>query len=87
VTTVVSNMIADTDKQMIIKFLDRNYPVSRVKINKRFKRAIILDTGVFVLGGDNIQKTKQSLIKILSDVFYIDEKYLTPIVNSFMSSR
>lgn len=89
VTTVVSNMITDFDKKMIINFLERNYPISRIKINQRFRRAIVIDSGpIFILGEkNNYELFKQTLMKILSDIFYIDVIYLKPIVDSFISNK
>ena len=34
VTIVVFNMITNFDKKMIVDFMERNYPVSRIKINQ-----------------------------------------------------
>lgn len=89
VTIVVFNMITSFDKKMIVNFMERNYPVSRIKINQRFRRAILLDNGiVFILGErQNYQNFKTSLINILSDIFNVDNSELTPLVDDFLCSR
>lgn len=66
-------MISYKKKQLIIKYLEKNYSVSRVKINQKFKRAIVLDNGYIY----NLNQKEQynvfknlllkSLIKIFSD--------------------
>jgi hypothetical protein len=38
-------MYTDKDKEMVIKYLQRHYPISRVKIDNKFKRAIVLNNG------------------------------------------
>ena len=42
----------EKETHMMIKFLEKNYPVSRVKDKMRFKRAIILDNGISYLLSD-----------------------------------
>ena len=72
---------------MMIKFLERNYPVSRVKINMRFKRAIILDNGISYLLSDehsHIQLRLQ-LSQILKTVFYCDEKSSRTVLKQFLN--
>lgn len=78
-------MISNIDKKIILKYMERNYRVSRVKIQNRFKRGIILDDGsVFLLGGKHsYQQIKPIVIKNLSDIFYIKDEYLTQIVDEF----
>ena len=50
-------MCTDIDKKLIKKFLEANYPVSRIKYNLRFRRAIILDDGSFFILCDNNHQT------------------------------
>ena len=61
------------DKQyhaLIVKFLQRNYPVSRIKVNSRFKRAIVLDDGAYLLSDGNAARPlKTKLISTLKTVF------------------
>ena len=65
--------------------MERNYHVSRVKIQNRFKRGVILDNGsVFLLGDKrSYQQIKPIVIKNLSDIFYIKDEYLRQIVDEF----
>lgn len=70
-----------------MKFLERNYPVSRIKDNMRFKRAIILDNGVSYLLGDatsHIQLRLQ-LNQILKTVFYCDENTSRTVLKKFLN--
>ena len=70
-----------------MKFLERNYPVSRIKDNMRFKRAIILDNGISYLLGDataHIQLRLQ-LNQILKTVFYCDENTSRTVLKKFLN--
>ena len=72
---------------MMMKFLERNYPVSRIKDNMRFKRAIILDNGISYLLGDatsHIQLRLQ-LNQILKTVFYCDENTSRTVLKKFLN--
>lgn len=76
-----------TDK--LFKFLLRHYPVNRVKLNGRFKRAIVLD------GGDTFflsQKERHFLLKkrlgeILVSVFYLDKNYIDTIIDDYLHNN
>jgi hypothetical protein len=66
-------MLNKTDEEMIVKFLQRNYPVSRIKLNNRFKRAIVLDDGAYMLSdGNSARPLKTKLIATLKTVFDCD---------------
>jgi hypothetical protein len=85
-TIVVFNMYTEIDKKLMFKFLERNYSVTRVKHNMRFRRAIQLDTGqTFILGeqGSNTQ-LKFQLIDILQQVFDCDKIICKTVLDSFL---
>jgi hypothetical protein len=73
-------------KQMMFKFLERNYPVSRVKMKKRFKRAVIMDDGnVYLLGDDTQFLTLQhKLMDVLENVFSVDDKTNVDVLKKFL---
>lgn len=79
----------DFDEKMILKFLERNYPVSRVKTNMRFKRAIILDNGNhFFLSEINSRNTlKMALLETLNTVFSYDVRFLKKIIDTFFLTK
>lgn len=82
-------MNTEIDKQLMLKFLDKNYPISRVKHNNKFRRAIILDYGgTFVLGevSHHIQLRHQ-LIEILKKVFSCDEALTRTVLNNFLNIK
>jgi hypothetical protein len=86
VTIAAFNMFTDIDKKLILKFLERNYPVTRVKHNMRFRRAILLDNGqTFILGeqGSHAQ-LKFQLVDILRQIFNCDEIICRVVLDSFL---
>jgi hypothetical protein len=77
----------EKETHMMIKFLEKNYPVSRVKDKMRFKRAIILDNGISYLLSDeqsHIQLRLQ-LNQILKTVFYCDESTSRTVLKKFLN--
>lgn len=78
--------INEFDKKLMLKFLDRNYPISRLKYNGRFKRGIILDSGEAFLVSTtqhNVQ-LKRNLIDILMKVFGCDEATSRVVLSNFL---
>ena len=55
-------------EDLIIKFVQRNYPVSRIKTNNRFKRGIVFDDGAYLFS-DGTMPIKSKIINILKKVF------------------
>jgi hypothetical protein len=79
-------MYTDKDKEMVIKYLQRHYPVRRVRINNKFKRAILLNNGEAhqLNNKANYDFLKTYLIKTLILVFSFDEAFCRNIVNNFL---
>lgn len=79
-------MYTDFDKEMVLKFLERNYPVSRVKHGNRFKRAITLDNGLsFFLSDKNSHiHLKLQLVEHLRLIFSYDENFLKEVIVDFL---
>lgn len=79
-------MINEFDKKLMLKFLERNYPVSRVKLNFHFKRAIVLDNGsAFILSDSGqINQLKFHLLDILTKVFGCDEATSRAVLDNFL---
>lgn len=73
----------------MLKFLERNYPVSRVKHNMRFKRAITLDDGVSYFLSDETShiQLKLQLDQILRTVFYCDETKRKTALKIFLNIK
>lgn len=79
-------MKIEREKQMILKFLERNYPVTRIKVDMRFKRAIILDDGsAFLLGdGSQTHKLKFKLQETIKKVFSSEDSISSAILDNFL---
>lgn len=80
-------MLGEIDKQMMLKFLERNYPVSRIKHNMRFKRGIILDDGTsYLLSGGGAQHLalQYKLFEIIIKIFDCDEATSRAVLSNFL---
>jgi hypothetical protein len=77
------------DTDIMLKFLERNYPVCRIKDNMRFKRAIILDNGTsYLLSDENAHiQLRLHLIQILKTVFYCDETTSRTVLKRFLNIK
>ena len=80
-------MLDVLDKELMLKFLRRNFPVSRIKYNNQFRRAIVIDDGSYYLLGERNQLLAliNKLNVILIIVFSCDIQTSKDIVNIFLS--
>jgi hypothetical protein len=64
-------MITEKDLELIQKYLNKNYPVQRLKYNGKFKRAILFDNGKTYLLSNNNDKPflKKEMILAIETVF------------------
>lgn len=76
----------DEFEKLMISFLIKNYPVVRVKNKNRFKRAIILDNGPYLLS-DNCSALpiKKKLIGILKLVFDCDTNISNEVITKALN--
>lgn len=78
-------MVVDKNKALINKFLERNYPVTRIKINNKFKRGIILDNSIYLLSEKQHRNSSVvELTETLSLIFALNYEILYPIVDVFL---
>lgn len=79
-------MIHDIDKEFMIDFLERNYPVSKIKSNGRFKRGIVVDDGSYYLLGEpsHVIQLQSKLFQILNIVFSSKPSLNRTVLNSFL---
>lgn len=74
------------EKDLMLRFLQRNYPTQRLKHNMRFKRTIILNDGQFyhLSGRENQTRLFYGLLDILRIVFCPDENLSRNVVKEFL---
>ena len=79
-------MLTEKDIEMIQRFLQKNYPVQRVKTNLKFKRAILFDNGHTYWLSNDRDKTnlKREMVNLSMRVFGFDEKLTTNIVTNYL---
>jgi hypothetical protein len=77
------------EKELMLKFLTRNYPVHRIKSNMRFKRSIILENGdVYLLSDKN--STKQlygKLLNVINIVFSSNDDINKTVLKEFLNLK
>lgn len=74
-------------KNIMVTFLKKSYPISRVKTKRYFKRGIVLDNGVtYLLGSDlELLSLQYKLMEILYTVFNLDEKTNKDAIDEFLN--
>lgn len=71
---------------MLMKFLVRNFPVSRIKHNGRFRRAIVFDGGDIYLCSDQnrLIELKYKLMVVLKETFLVDDSTCIIALDNFL---
>ena len=79
-------MSNEFEQKMMLKFLQLNYPVARIKLKHNFKRAIVLDdNSVYILSDKNHRTQLIFLLnKILCKVFNCDEAIGQDVLKNFL---
>jgi hypothetical protein len=79
-------MYTDIDKKLMLKFLERNYPVSRIKDKQRFKRAIVIDNDtIYYLSDQTTHKQLRfSLVEILQKIFDCNDVVIYSVLDNFL---
>lgn len=78
-------MINIVDKELMLKFLQRSFPVYRLKHEKRFRRAIVLETSSYALSDKNqVETLTFNLMKILKVIFDTDSHINKDVLKTFL---
>ena len=82
-------MYSEIDKNIILKFIERNYPVKRIKHNMRFKRAILFDDGFVCFLSDKSaeHQVRLKLIGIISKTLAYDAIFVRTVLSNFSSIK
>jgi hypothetical protein len=74
-------------KDIALNVLHRNYPVSRLKVNKKFRRAIMCDNGIaYPLDRDHKLVIKNQLVKSLYSILSFEPTILISIVDGYLDN-
>lgn len=73
-------------EKLMIKFINRYYPVTRYKINKKFKRTLLFDDGqIYQLSNKKeMDQAYHRIIDILKLVFNCDEETCKFVLNKVL---
>ena len=78
-------MLHPQEKELMFKFLKRNYPTSRIKDNMRFKRGIVLDDGIYYLSNKEMANTLYfKMLSILELVFCTEKSINEDVLKTFL---
>lgn len=73
------------DKKLILKFLNRAYPIARIKNKNHFKRAIIInETPYFVNNNPQLMSARLQLIRIIKNVFDCPDEMISSVLGDFL---
>jgi hypothetical protein len=77
------------EKELMLKFLNRNYPVHRIKNNMRFKRTIILENGESYILSDKKRANElySKLVEVLKTVFSSTEDINKDVLKNFLNLK
>jgi hypothetical protein len=75
-----------SEVHMLSKFLVRNFPVSRIKHNGRFRRAIIFDDGEIYLYAEqkHMIALKYKLMNVLKETFLVNDTICLAVLDNFL---
>ena len=79
-------MITEKDLELIQKYLNKNYPVQRLKYNGKFKRAILFDNGNTYLLSNNNDKPylKKEMIKTIETIFGFNSEETNILISKYL---
>ena len=79
-------MITEKDLELIQKYINRNYPVQRLKHNGKFKRAIIFDNGKTYLLSNHNDKPylKKEMISNIEIVFGFNTEETAKLISQYL---
>jgi hypothetical protein len=83
-------MFNDFDKNIMLKFLTNNYPVKKIKDNKRFKRVVTSHDGqkYFLSLSHTQDELRRHLSQVLNKLFACDDsKFISMVLDNFSPTR
>jgi hypothetical protein len=79
-------MITEKDLELVKKYLQRNYPVQRLKHNGKFKRAILFDSGKIYMLSDKNDKPylKKEMVSNIEIVFGFNSEETSKLISQYL---
>lgn len=72
-------------QRLLRRYLLRNFQTIKIKHNKRFKRAIIINSKIYFKSGSNNISLINEITKITATVFGCDTNIIKPFIIEFIS--
>ncbi len=79
-------MMTKKDLELIQKYLNRNYPVQRLKYDGKFKRAILFDNGkTYLLSNKNDKPyLKKEMVTAIETIFGFNSEETNLLVSQYL---
>jgi hypothetical protein len=79
-------MMTKKDLELIQKYLNRNYPVQRLKYDGKFKRAILFDNGrTYLLSNKNDKPyLKKEMVTTIETIFGFNSEETILLVSQYL---
>lgn len=72
-------------ERLMLRFLELNYPVLKIKVHTKFRRCIALNDKIYVLGDSNSMiMLKNELSNLLMDLFHCDHNTSIMILQGYL---
>ena len=79
-------MITEKDLEFVKKYLQRNYPVQRLKYNGKFKRAILFDNGKTYMLSNKTDKPylKKEMMSTIEIIFGFNSEETSKLISQYL---
>jgi hypothetical protein len=81
-------MLFNDDQELMMKFLNLNYPIQRLRNGRYFKRSILVDRGCYQLSNqDDLFKAYNYLQHVLTLMFSVDVRVTSEVLRVFLNMQ
>lgn len=81
-------MAIQQEKDLMLKFLKKNYPIYRLKHGKHFKRTMVLEKASYLMSKkEEFNKLYTELFNVLLIVFDSDKTSTEEVLKGFLNMR
>lgn len=78
----------DKLNELMLKFLSRNYPITRIKVDGRFRRGVMIEgTGYPLSHVQSYLALEHKLLDILAEIFNCTEKSNRQLLRFFFDKK
>lgn len=79
-------MLFNDDQELMMKFLNLNYPIQRLRTGRYFKRSILVDRGCYQLSNqEDLSRAYLYLQHVLTLMFSVDSHVSSEVLRVFLN--